>query len=368
LFEIGYAIEQYLARDPSFPFGFLVNLAVKVPFPRLAPREPERKWKEALELSRDLVSALNLEAFSAFAYMNTPTTRIEAALRELAHYDHLFSLRQWRLVFTPFFLNEFFASDYDDIFASKLNWAPADAADLCRAITHFATRDPNVITISALRQAGVKRDTLDRMLHYFVHPEGSVNAGYVSPLCATKADLMFKPLIQVSPHHVLLPAASLMGPAFYEATISALRPHISKCSISELQGKGTERVVRALFLKAQIPVSFVAAEYDLGNQGAGDCDLVIETNEQILLVECKAKTLTRGAMAGTQGDALLDFAGGMFAAQTQALRHERILRSLDHIEFKDGSCLEWRNRRITRLSVTLLDHGALQDRMMLANS
>jgi hypothetical protein len=57
----------------------------------------------------------------------------------------------------------------------------------------------------------------------------------------------------------------------------------------------------------------------------------------------------------------------MFAAQAQALRHERILRSIGHIEFIDGSRLEMRDRRITRLNVTLLDHGALQDKMTLAN-
>jgi len=71
-------------------------------------------------------------------------------------------------------------------------------------------------------------------------------------------------------------------------------------------------------------------------------------------------------MAGVQGDALLDFAGGMFAAQTQALRHERILRSVGYIKFTDGSRLEMRGRRITRLSVTLLDQGALQDKMTWA--
>jgi hypothetical protein len=85
------------------------------------------------------------------------------------------------------------------------------------------------------------------------------------------------------------------------------------------------------------------------------------------LVECKAKALTRGSMAGIQGDAVLDFAGGMFAAQTQALRHERILRSLGAITFSDGSRLEWKGGRITRLSITLLDHGALQDRMTFRN-
>jgi hypothetical protein len=70
-------------------------------------------------------------------------------------------------------------------------------------------------------------------------------------------------------------------------------------------------------------------------------------------------------MTGVQGDALLDFAGGLFASQAQALRHERILRSVGEIRFLNGKSLEFRNRRITRLSVTLVDHGTLQDRWML---
>jgi hypothetical protein len=71
-------------------------------------------------------------------------------------------------------------------------------------------------------------------------------------------------------------------------------------------------------------------------------------------------------MAGVQGDALLDFAGGLFESQVQALRHERILRTRGRIDFLDGTPpLDLRGREITRLSVTLLDHGALQDRMVL---
>jgi hypothetical protein len=177
---------------------------------------------------------------------------------------------------------------------------------------------------------------------------------------------MFKPLIQLGLNHLLLPATSMMGPAFYEATMGALRKFISAPAADKLQGDGTERVVIGLFQRAKFNPTFVAKKY-VDALGDGECDLVLESDADILLVECKAKALTRGAMAGVQGDALLDFAGGMFAAQTQALRHERILRSVGHIEFIDGSRLEMRGRRITRLSVTLLDHGALQDKMTLAN-
>ena len=209
-----YDFEMYLpgrisgmglgVRDASIPFGFAINLAVAAPIPRSMPAEPQRKWREALELARDVVSALNVESFSGFAHMGTSTLYAEATLRELAMFDHFFGLRQWRLSFTQDFLTDFFVSDHDDVFKSKLGWTPADAVALCDAVRIFANSDPKVITMGALRQSGIQRDLLDRILPYFVHAQGAVNVDYLSPFLATKADLMFKPLIQLGPNHLLL--------------------------------------------------------------------------------------------------------------------------------------------------------------------
>src|SRR5260370_37679603 len=113
-------------RDASIPFGFAINLAVAVPIPESMPAEPQRKWKEALDLARDVVSVLNLESFSGFAHMGTSTLYAEAALRALAMVDHLVGLRQWRLSFTQDFLTHFFASDHYYVFNTKLGCTPAN--------------------------------------------------------------------------------------------------------------------------------------------------------------------------------------------------------------------------------------------------
>ena len=70
-------------------------------------------------------------------------------------------------------------------------------------------------------------------------------------------------------------------------------------------------------------------------------------------------------MAGVPGDALIDFGAAILASQAQGLRHERLLRTKGSITFEDGRTLDWRGRDIVRLSLTLLDQGALQDRMVL---
>lgn len=157
----------------------------------------------------------------------------------------------------------------------------------------------------------------------------------------------------------------MLGPALFEAAFAALKSISPDPVIAKLRGDGTERLARQVLGKRGFRPSFENAEYDLGPAEKGECDLVFEDEQNILLVECKAKALTRGAMTGAQGDALFDFAGGLFASQAQALRHERILRSRGTITFLDGRRLEFRDRRITRLTVTLADHGTLQNRWML---
>jgi hypothetical protein len=180
-------------RDASIPFGFLINLAVAAPIPRHAPNDFPQKFVEALNLARDVVSALNLEAFSGFAYISTSTAYLEKTLRELALYDHLFLLRQWRFPFTSNFLTEFFATDHDQVFRENLGWTPSDVAELCRGVEHFATKDPNVITMDAMHRTGMNRRLLDLMLPHFIHQQGTLNANYNSPFAAAQSNFMFKP-------------------------------------------------------------------------------------------------------------------------------------------------------------------------------
>ena len=204
------------------------------------------------------------------------------------------------------------------------------------------------------------------MRAFFCHYPNVANREYTSPLAARNANIMFKPILDIGYDKYLVPAGSLAGPAFYEATATALRPLVSRKHVDDMQGKGTERVVSALLDEACFNVTVRGATYRSDDNEDGECDFVVESDSDILFIECKAKALTRESMAGVPGDALLDFAGGMLAAQTQALRHERILRKFGRIQFTEGAPdIVWRDRNITRMSITLLEHGAIQDRMLL---
>jgi len=249
----------------------------------------------------------------------------------------------------------------------RLGWNVADAVQLAQALKAYARPGTQVVPISMLVSTGLDPGVFKSMLPFFAHREGEANKKYRSPFGTAGPDVIFKPLIVLKRDRVVLPAASVLGPALFEATFAAWRAIKTDQEIASLRGDAAERLTKYVFAKHEFQPSFENAIYDLGKQGAGECDLIFEDEENIILVECKAKALTRGAMTGIQGDALLDFAGGLFASQAQALRHERILRSAGSIHFRDGTRLDLRDRHITRLTATLLDQGALQDRWMFRN-
>lgn len=357
----------YGDRPPAVPVGLLYNIAVKLPALGSNERNAKSFWDKAIRLACDLVAMLDLEPYSQFSFLGLNTQALEDGLREVAHYDHCFSLRQWHLRFTPQFLTVFFGERFDADMKQRIGWNVADALRLAQVLESHSRPSTQVVPIPRLLESGFDPGVFKSMLPFFAHREGEANKNYRSPFGAAGPDIIFKPLILLKGNSVVLPAASVLGPALFEATFAALKTIKTDQEIAGLRGDAAERLTKHLFAKHGFTPSFENATYFLGEQGAGECDFVFEDEENILLVECKAKALTRGAMTGIQGDALLDFAGGLFASQAQALKHERILRCTGSIPFLDGTRLEHRDRRITRVTVTLLDHGALQDRWMLSN-
>ena len=372
-FDMYLPVRNYdvLRKTPSIPYGYLFHLAVGAPTePSLGEDEALRSkqiWSNAIDLAQDIVSSLNIETYNAYTLFGTKPRRLENALREIALHDHLFCfVQQWPLSLAPTVLSAFFGSTYNEKIRSQFGWTPDDAVKLYLAVKTLANDDPKAFTSAGLAKHGVSRWKFKKMKSFFCHSPNMANKEYASPLAAQRADVMFKPLLDIGDDRYLVPAVSLAGPAFYEATVTALRSLVSSKEVDALQGNGTERVVSALLKEACFNVTVRGATYRSGDDEHGECDFVVESDSDILFIECKAKALTRGSMAGVPGDALLDFAGGMLAAQAQALRHERILRKFGRIQFTEGTPdVVWRDRNITRMSVTLLEHGAIQDRMLL---
>lgn len=346
----------------SIPYALLLQLAVTV------PAQPPTSgsgaaWNRAVTLASDLASILDIEPFAVLESVLAQATRTVAHFGDLALFDALFTLRQWRRSDAHPILASFFDGIDEASMEAKLGWSIADALLLLRAVSSISEADPPLMRREELVYAGVDPDRLPSLLASFVHPAGSANQSVGSPL--DQPDLMFRPLVEVGDGLFTAVARSLMGPAFYEVIQGGVRDALGKKFADDLAGDGTERVTRRLFERAGLSPSIANDKYDMAGFGDGECDLVYESEETILFVETKGKAITRATMTGISGSALLDLAGGMLSAQLQGLHHERVLRERGDLRFKSGRSLPLGGRNVVTLSVTLLDHGSLQDRILL---
>ena len=371
-----YEFDQYLfgrnfgvvSSEPAIPFGFLLNLVVQVSDRPSTSKTPESDWRKAVELARDLATVIDVQPHNKFWTVDIKPRRIEELLNEVGLYDHLFGFRQWTLAVTPRLLGSFFGREHDAALVDKYGWSVADAELLSRALVKTIRHEPQRLTRADLMSTGLDDSTLDRMLPHFVHEKGTVNAGYDSPMAAGNANLMFRPLIEGGDRTYVSPTASTVGPACYEAVAMAMREALPQKKMDKLVGEGTERSVADLLRFFGLQPTVEGLKYNEGKAvDAGECDLVLEDEGNILLIECKAKPLTRATMGGESFAAVLDYAFSVVASQVQALQHERLLRDKGEIRFDNGQCLKHKGREITRLSVTLLDQGSLQDRFLFMN-
>lgn len=373
-----YAYGQYLiARQyengptgsPWLPVGLLVNLAVQAPCLGVADaagHDRNEDWAEALQLATDIATALDLQDYGPWGLINVAPRRLDRCLTRLALGDHVFALRQWPLRLAPRLLRAFFGPS-GAVLDAEQGWGLEDVLPLVEALANNADQpDPQIWARRGLASK-LPPGKAGAILDHLTYPPGTVNADYATPLAAadTGSSMMFKPFVGIDAGHVLVPAMSLAGPAFYEACMAAFQRSFGDDRANTLRGDGCERVVLDLFREAGMPVTITGAKYRLVKGKEGECDLVLEGGDLIVLVEAKAKSLTRATMAGVPAAALFDFARNLLASQLQALQHERVLRERGAIVFKDGRRLDLNGRRIVRLSVSLTEQASLQDRLVL---
>ena len=356
-------------RDPLLPIGLLFNIAVKLPFsPRRIVTDRAAMWHEALDLARDFAALLDLETYTQFDNLGIDATSLEHRLRKATLYNHVFGLRQWRYEFTAEQLTIFFGSAYNADLKAKFGWDIDDLVTLLVIVDPMTNTAPVKRARDLLYKKGLSYAVVSALLNDLAHCEGAVNRDYGSPFDAEAYTVLSKPFFSLhdsSGLAIFYPPRGLVGPAAFEAAFDAVKTLVDADHLQDLRGRGTERLTKHVFAKRGFHPTIEQREYNMGKGAGGECDFVFEDEDNILLVECKAKALTRGAMAGTQADALLDFAGGIVASQAQSLRHERLLRTRGAITFSDRTRLDFRHRRVTRLSISLTDQGALQDRWLL---
>ena len=363
----------YAPRLPSLPVGYLLNLGVKhlTSAPMRNENTAAKIWSRVAERARDLCALYDIEPYHYIENIILPPREVPHYLSSVALFDHLFALRQWPPDDAGTLLRGILDFVDQGRMRKLLGWTVDDACQLVKiAFELSGDSDMCAIRDEKLMSSAIDPSIWSSMRPHFVHSFGSANRDYFQPQDADKSDFWFKPFVEIHRNSLLLISPSLAALGFFEAVTRALRG-AGYPRLEQQMGDAIERVVASTFRTHGLDVTIEGKTYTMfdpltGTQQKGECDVVVETPENVIFVETKKKPHRRVSATGDALANLIDLSGSLFDAQAQLARHERILLHHGHIQFDDGKRLECNGRSIERIAITLLDYGSLQDKYLLS--
>lgn len=355
-------------RDPSVPWHFLYNLALKHLVVKSTSLAPQSDWEALLALARDVGAGMDVEEYSSYAGVGGISPfMLHQAIIDNTFYDELFSFQQWSSEGAEQLFGWWL--DALDEIGCMLPLAPLETwRALARSLIRTA-HPHRLVRTTPLDHASFEMGpsaTAD-LLKSLAVPANQVNRDYRTPVQTPSRDAPFFPLIALPGGGYVLQPRGLAARGLYEQTVKLMRKTGGR-RLNVKLGAVLERLAEKVLRETGHAPSVVGARYDHPTLGKSyEFDLAVETDHTLVLIECKMKALTRAARGLDTMGALSDFTKGYIETYAQLLRHEIALRVGSPLVLDNRPPLDLSGRKIQRIVLTMLDHGSLQNRQVLRN-
>jgi hypothetical protein len=353
--------------NPSIPYGYLLNLAMRNMGGACTVGTPAERLSAIVSLATDIVASQDIEHYSIHAAWQQNHETLPAFLSDLMSGDHLLMFRQICPTDALTMLEGLFTWVDERKVFEKLGWSVNDAVLLAKvALNGVSPSAINaVITKGRLSSSGIAKERLDAMMAYFADPCAEVNREYLLPSDAKQATSRNKPFIRLADGTFMMIYPSIAANTFVGAISDALRlVYRAKDFVATSVGTAAEGMLSAAFTRHGIIPTVTSGKY-LDGKEERECDLVLEFEEAVVLIEIKKKSVTNDTYSGYPLAGFIDLGESALSAQMQLGRHELHLRTYGKIEFLDGQVLTWGGRKIERVAVSLYDWGGIQDQAVL---
>lgn len=360
------------ARLPSIPWHYLFQLAMKHIHRQPSSTTAQQDWSVVVDLARDLCATLDVEPYSAYDGIDIAPKGLQDTLQDLVLYDELFSFQQWQ----PRYASELMDA-WLSFMASKGYPVPdqtmANWCTLSGSLLKAAADDMFVVT-APTAHADIDFAAAAAMLSSMATGSDNLNHGYATPLDTAKRTAPYVPLIKIVGDLYLIPPRALLARALYEWFYKRMREApVSKVNpppdtLDNTMGAALEHQAALVVRGVNHDAIIAGRKYrDPLSGKIPEIDVLVETSERIFLIECKKKPLTNLARGGSSLHAIIDLSKALLDMLVQLARHEKVLRSQGRIDFLDGSSISLNGRAVEKIAVTMLDHGSLQDRMVISS-
>jgi len=355
--------------EPLTPYGYLLNLAAKYPFETVDSLVNAKKIEVLVNQAKLLSTIEDVQSYNKFDNIFTGVKDFEAYIRNTALFDTIFTFPSTDFNDVVDINKNLFKWVDNSVFESQYGFTIDMINKVSEAINKMANRvGPIYIYLSKLKkQVDLPLETIQKILTSISHEIDTVNRDFIKMSEYNFINFGEKPLIKITATKYLLYDKSWCATAFYEVIASLVRNQkgVKDQSNNEI-GVAIEKYVYQKLEEKNI--SFINGNYVDGTPEKGEVDLLIESPKAITLLEMKKKGLTRLAKSGDQLKLVIDLAKSLFNAQIQAGRTEILLRKdnkLSLTEKTEVRTVNFEDRQIERIALTLWDFGSFQDRMVI---
>lgn len=350
----------------ALPFGYLFALGIKHAGSK-GFKNPSH-FERLLMLISDLIVVFEIQPYSQFEALHLGADVILDFVKKNILYDSLVGLPQIKASCAFDLINLMHEKFSEANYYSYL----VKIKDVIRvALALISLSDTKRFTTVTAKQIASKtgiaefkvKDVVERVLSA---ASGSTNSELTFPPSSLAIDHYFKPVIKVGSQYRILPKSI--------ASLGALNS-VCNC-ISSPDGKWSNPKDSALgyaiedFLREKLTQKGISIIHGdrIGGGLKLESDLICETDDKIYIFEMKKKGLTRQAQSGDETKILSDLADSLLATHVQAMRIENFLKNNGSITLTnngDVKTIYLNERNIIRISVSLHDFGALQDKTVL---
>jgi len=357
-------------KSPQIPIGYLLNLCVKYPNEIQTLRDIDKELRQIQNLSIAIVTSYyNVEHYNQWAHFFQTGETIIKFCTEIALWDSIYSLIQIRPKLSLQIIEELYKEIDEATFSKEVGVSKDEYFTVLSEIFEIAKDKNGIVTIyvSAIKKKLKVFDEqlIKRVLDINSH-NAQANVEYLLPSDITKVNFQFNSLIKLSDTKYILMDKSWCAPALFESLATVFRAAKVKNFDSNI-GYALEKIIYKWLNNHSITYSYGTYSVDSID---GECDLLIEAKDAIILIEFKKKVLTRKAKSGIDIDLLVDLSDSILSSQIQAGRTEIILREKGEITLTDQKTnsskkVYWNNRAIERISLTQLDFGGFHDKTII---
>lgn len=350
----------------ALPFGYLFALGVKHAGSK--DFRDSSHFDHLLIFISDLIVIFEIQPYSQFEAMHLGEEVMLDFIKKNMLYDSLVGLPQIKascafdlikLVHTKFSEANYYSHNVKIKDVTRVALALISLSDTRRFTTVTAKEIASKTGISEFKVQEVVARVLSAA-------SGSANSELVFPPSSLAIDHYFKPIIKVGNQYRILPKSIASLGALNAVCNCISRPDDEWSNPKDsVLGYAIEDFLRDKLIRKGISIfhgNRIGGELEL------ESDLICETNDKIYIFEMKKKGLTRQALSGDEPKILSDLADSLLATHVQAMRIENVLKNNGSITLaNDGNekTVYLNGRAVTRVSVSLHDFGALQDKTVL---